>query len=305
MEHLITPGARFEGLPDFPFEPRFVDVEPGPLPMHYIDEGPRDGEVVLMLHGEPTWSYLYRFMIPRCVEAGHRVVAPDLIGFGRSAKPLKITDHSYERQCSWVRSFIEGLDLKGITLVGQDWGSLIGLRLAAEVGSRFSRIVIGNGFLPANQLPRSLKVLPQAAAFLTWRTFARFSPVFPTSRIVDLASQRPLSADERRAYDAPFPDKRYKAGARALPALVPISPRDPALAANKAAWAALGRWDKPFLTTFSDGDPIMRGLDEVLRAHIPGSRGLPHQTLSGGHFLQEDSGPAFAEAVNRLIEDTR
>jgi len=306
MNLLETPEERFADLAGWPFEPHFREVGPGGLRMHYVDEGPPDAAPVLMLHGEPSWSYLYRSMIPPCVAAGHRVLAPDLVGFGRSSKPARIADYSYASHCEWVRAWIEALDLRGITLFCQDWGSLIGLRLAAELPDRFDRVMVGNGGLPAGRLPGGgVRSLGNAAAFLAWRAFARWSPRLPVSRILQLGTQRRLTADELRAYEAPFPDERHQAGARAFPGLVPISPRDPAVPANEAAWAVLERWEKPFLTTFSDGDPITRGFDRLLRERIPGARGQPHRTVAGGHFLQEDSGPELAKILCDWVDATR
>jgi haloalkane dehalogenase len=305
VELLETPDERFQDLKDWPFEPRYREVGPGGLRMHYVDEGPAGAAPVLMLHGEPSWSYLYRAMIPPCAAAGHRVLAPDLVGFGRSSKPTRIADYSYASHCEWLRAWIEGLDLRGITLFCQDWGSLLGLRLAAEMEERFARIVVGNGGLPTGRPPGAgLRGLGNAAAFLAWRGFARWSPRLPVARILQFGTRRRLDDDELRAYDAPFPDDRYKAGARAFPRLVPIASSDPAVPANERAWAVLERWEKPCLTVFSDGDPITRGLDRVLRERIPGARGLPHRTVSGGHFLQEDSGPELARAIVELIEAT-
>lgn len=306
MEFVETPESRFAGLQDYPFAPRFETVDPAGLRMHYVDEGPREAAPVLLLHGEPSWSYLYRSMIPPCIAAGHRVVAPDLIGFGKSSKPTRIADYSYQRHCDWLRAFLEALDLRGITLFCQDWGSLLGLRLAAEHEERFARIVVGNGFLPAGRpLGGSpLRRLGNLGAFLAWRAYARWSPRFPISGVLQMGTLRRLDAEERRAYDAPFPDERSKAGARAFPRLVPISPRDPAVPANQRAWAVLERWEKPFLTVFGDGDPITRGLDRMLQERIPGARGLPHRTVHGGHFLQEDAGPELAAAIVELIART-
>jgi len=295
---LRTPDERFENLDGYPFEPHYVEVDG--LRMCYVDEGPRDADPVLMLHGEPSWSYLYRFMIPICARE-HRVIAPDLVGFGRSDKPAAVGDYSYQAHVEWMAGFLEALDLRRITLVCQDWGSLIGLRLAAESEAggdgRFARIVVGNGMLVTGdqRMPPVFKV---------WKAFARWSPIFPISRIVDFGCRRSLSAAERRAYDAPFPSSAYKAGARAFPKLVPSTPNDPATAANRRAWEVLEKWQKPFLTTFSNGDPITRGADRYLRKRIPGAEGQKHTTLRGGHFLQEDAGPEFAEAVNELIADT-
>lgn len=290
-----TPDERFDNLPDYPFEPNYLELEGG-LRMHYVDEGPRDASPVLMMHGEPSWSYLYRFMIPVCAEA-HRVIAPDLIGFGKSDKPGAINDYSYQTHMDWMQEFLETLDLRDITLVCQDWGSLIGLRLAAENADRFARIVVGNGMLVTGhqKMPKVFKI---------WKAFARWSPWFPISKIIDSGTFKTLSEDERRAYDAPFPSSRFKAGTRAFPRLVPASPQDPASEACVAAWKVLEAWEKPFLTTFSNGDPITRGADKYMRERIPGSQGLNHVTLKGGHFLQEDAGPEFASAVNALIAET-
>jgi len=301
-----TPAERFERLKDYPFAPHYQEVDPAGLRMHYVDEGPRGAPPILMLHGEPSWTYLYRSMIPVCAAAGQRVVAPDLVGFGRSSKPLAVSDYTYQRHCDWVCALIEGLDLREITLVCQDWGSLIGLRLAAELEPRFARIVVGNGFLPSGTPPSGsrLRSFGNVAAFLAWRTFARWSPFFRISSILQAGTARTLDAEELRAYDAPFPEERHKAGARAFPRLVPLSPQDPAVPANRRAWEVLERWEKPFLTAFSDGDPITRGLDRSLQERIPGARGLPHRRLRGGHFLQEDSGPELAQATLELIART-
>ena len=298
MKTFRTPDSRFVELEDYPYQPHYVEVDG--LRMHYVDEGDRSAPPVLMLHGEPTWSYLYRHMIPVCVEAGNRVIAPDLVGFGKSDKPVDKRDYTYQRHVDWMAGFVRALDLNGITLFCQDWGSLIGLRVAAENDARFERIVIGNGVLPTGD--RQTRPPPlNAIAFLAWRTFASYSPVLPVSRIVNAGCLRTLSEGERRAYDAPFGTSESMAGARAFPRLVPISPRDPAIDANRAAWAALGRWQKPFLTVFSDRDPIMRGGERVFQRHVPGAAGQPHSTPHAGHFLQEDAGPDLALEINELI----
>lgn len=296
MKILRTPEKRFAKLSDYPFKPNYCDLGDG-IRMHYVDEGPKGGQPILMLHGEPSWSYLYRKMIPLCVAAGHRVIAPDLIGFGKSDKPSRIEDYTYGRHVGWLHALIATLNLERITLVGQDWGSLLGLRLAAEAEAKFARIVIGNGMLPTGD-----QKIP--AAFLIWQTFAKYSPVLPISAIIQVGTQRKLSAAEKAAYDAPFPSGSYKAGARAFPLLVPTKPDNPASAANRAAWTVLERWQKPFLTTFSNGDPITRGGDRYLQSRIPGAKGQAHVTLQGGHFLQEDSPSEFAAAINRLIAAT-
>jgi haloalkane dehalogenase len=298
MRILRTPESRFERLPGYAFEPHFADVGDG-LRVHYVDEGPRGGAPVLLLHGEPTWSYLYRKMIGPIAAAGYRVIAPDLIGFGKSDKPASPDDYSYLRHVAWIRALVEQLDLRDTTLVAQDWGSLIGLRLAAENDERFSRIVIANGFLPTADRPVN-------AAFRAWRAFSRYSPLFPIGRIVASGCVTKLSDAERRAYDAPFPDASFKAGARIFPSLVPTDENDPAVPANRAAWAALGRWQKPFLTLFGKNDPILGRADGILQRQVPGSRGEPHERFWGGHFVQEDRGDYLAEAIvrwmNRLAE---
>lgn len=234
MEFVDTDPARFRDLPDYPFAEHWHVVDPSGLVMHYVDEGPRDGKPILMLHGEPSWSFLYRHMIPPCVDAGHRVIAPDLIGFGKSSKPTRVSDYTYARHVAWMRATIESLDLSDITLFGQDWGSLIGLRLAAEMPERFGRIVIGNGFLPEAK-SMGLEGLKTSVPFLVWRTFATYTPVLPVARIVQTGVGRTLSPRELAAYDAPFPERHHKAGVRAFPGLVPLGPHDPAAAANQAA----------------------------------------------------------------------
>ena len=289
---LRTPDERFADLPDFPFEPHYAEVDD--LRVHYVDEGPRDTAPILMLHGEPSWSYLYRFMIPPCAEH-HRVIAPDLVGFGKSDKPASTSDYTYSRHVEWMRTLLfDVLDLDNITLFCQDWGSLIGLRLAAEHEERFARIVVGNGFLPTGDQP-----FPKV--FKVWRAFSRYSPLFPIGKIVDFGTRRQLSPEERKAYDAPFPSSKYKAGSRAFPSLVPTDPGNPATPANRRAWEVLERWEKPFLTTFSTGDPITRGAHKYLQKRIPGAAGQNHTRVRGGHFLQEDSGPELAAAINELI----
>ncbi len=294
MKILRTPDARFDKLPDYTFDPYFVDIDG--LRMHYVDEGARDASPVLLLHGEPSWSYLYRHMIPPLVDAGLRVVVPDLIGFGKSDKPARKRDYSYAAHVDWMRRFVEALDLNDITLFGQDWGSLIGLRVAAENERRFSRIAIGNGGLPTGD-----QTVPKA--FRVWRAFATYSPWFPIGRIVQSGTVTELGADVVAAYDAPFPSARYKAGARAFPALVPTAPDDPASDANRAAWQAFTRWRKPFLTTFSNRDPITRGGDRPWQQKVPGARGQQHVTIrNAGHFLQEDKGPELAEVLIGFIQ---
>jgi len=302
MDRLRTPETRFANLPDFAYAPRFVDVPAGdgsaPLRVAYIDEGPRDAPVVLMLHGEPSWSFLYRHMIRTVVAAGLRAVAPDLIGFGRSDKPTARTDYTYAAHMAWLRGFVDGAGLRALTLVCQDWGGLLGLRLVGEEPARFARVVAANTFLPTGD------VKPPEAFFM-WRQFSQTVPEFPTSRIVSGGVARGMSPEVMAAYDAPFPDETYKAGARQFPTLVPAAPDDPASAANRAAWLGLEGFTRPFVTAFGDSDPITRGGDKVLQARIPGARGQAHTTLvKAGHFLQEDVGPELAQVVIDLVAAT-
>jgi haloalkane dehalogenase len=299
MDVLRTPDARFNDLPDFPYEPRYVDAQvPGcpPVRMHYVEAGAADGpSPVVLLHGEPTWSFLYHSMIPPLADAGQRVLAPDLIGFGRSDKPSRISDHTYARHVAWVRSWWEQLDLTDVTLVVQDWGALIGLRLAAEMGDRVGRIFVANGFLPT-------ATQPAPAAFKAWRAFARSTPVFNCGFIVQRATVNPVSEAHVAAYNAPFPNRSFQAGPRAMPRLVPTEEDNPATPANRAAWEKLGAWDKPFLCVFGKDDPILGKGDKPLIAHIPGAQGQPHERIRGGHFIQQDAGPELAE---RLLAWTR
>jgi haloalkane dehalogenase len=295
VDILRTPDSRFTDLDGYPFEPHYLDVTAAgapPLRMHYIDEGPRDGSPVLLLHGEPTWSYLYRTMIGPLVAAGHRVLAPDLIGFGRSDKPARPEDYTYQRHVDWVTSWLTQLDVRDITAVVQDWGSLIGLRLAAENPERFAKLFIANGFLSTADRPAS-------PAFKIWRAFARYTPIFSAGWLVNRATVNAVPASVRAGYDAPFPDKRYQAGARAFPQLVPTSPGDPAVPACRAAWDVLGRWEKPVLCVFGKNDPILGSADRPLIAHIPGAAGQPHARITGGHFIQEDAG---RELVRHLLD---
>ena len=300
MKCLRTPDARFTDLPGYPFAPHYQEVptgdaDGGTLRMHFVDEGPRDAPVVLMLHGEPSWSFLYRKVIARVVAAGLRAVAPDLPGFGRSDKPAAQDDYTYQRHVDWMWAFIQAQGLTDVTLLCQDWGGLIGLRIVGEHPERFARVVAANTFLPTADRP------PQDA-FLAWRRFSQDTPELPIGVILQSASKRPLSDAVRAAYEAPFPDESYKAGARRFPLLVPIAPDDPAVPANLAAWQGLERFERPFLTAFGDGDPITRGADRVLQARIPGAKGQPHTTLKdAGHFLQEDAGEELGDVVAAFV----
>jgi len=293
VEALRTPDSRFDGLPGFAFAPHYVDVEAGDggsLRVHYLDEGA--GPVVLLMHGEPSWCYLYRKMIPVLAASGLRCIAPDLVGFGRSDKPAERACYTYAAHVEWMRAALfDALDLRGVTLVGQDWGGLIGLRLVGEHPDRFARVVAANTFLPTGDRPAG-------DAFLAWQRFSQETPEFPVGRIVNGGCVSDLPDDVVAAYDAPFPDDRYKAGARQFPMLVPTRPDDPASAANRAAWEVLRTFDRPFLTAFSDQDAITRGGDAAFQRDVPGCSGQPHTTIAGaGHFLQEDRGEELARVI--------
>jgi len=253
---------------------------------------------VLLMHGEPSWSFLYRKVIPVLVAAGHRCVAPDLVGFGRSDKPIHRDDHTYQRHVDWMSGWLVANDLTEITLLCQDWGGLIGLRLVALHPDRFARVVTANTFLPTGDEP-------PRDAFLAWREYSQTTPNFRPGRIVDGGCTTSLAPDVVAAYDAPFPDEASLAGARQFPTLVPISPDDPAHDANVHAWEVLRGWTKPWLTAFSDEDKVTRGSELVFQREIPGAAGMPHVTIEGGgHFLQEDRGPELAAAVIAFIAET-
>jgi haloalkane dehalogenase len=294
-----TPDACFADLPGYPFAPHYAEVPDdrfGPLRLHYLDEGPPSGPPVLLMHGEPSWSYLYRRMIPPLVAAGYRVIAPDLIGFGRSDKPTDRTHFTYQRHVDWMLHWLRGLDLSGVTLFCQDWGGLIGLRLVAAEPDRFARVMAANTFLPTGEGTPS-------EGFLKWRAFSQSVPVFPAGGIVRGGTVRPLGDGVEAAYDAPYPVEEAKAAARQFPLLVPATPDDPGGLANKAAWAALSQFTRPFMTAFSDKDAVTAGLDRVFQALIPGTQGQPHVTITNaGHFLQED---ASEEIVPVLLEFIR
>jgi haloalkane dehalogenase len=298
VDLLRTPDDRFADLPDFVFEPRYVELSSGPR-VHYLDEGPADAAPVLLLHGEPSWSFLYRTMIPVLTGAGHRVVVPDLVGFGRSDKPTRQEDHSYQRHVDWMSELVfDRLGLDDITFFGQDWGGLIGLRLVADRPERFARVAVGNTGLPTGERPPN-------EAFLAWQKYSRESPSFPIGAIVSGGCAEPLSPEVVAAYDAPFPDDTYTAGARRMPSLVPTSVDDPSHRANTEAWEVLRRFDRPFLCAFSDRDPVTKGGERQFLGHVPGTEGQPHTTIEGaGHFLQEDRGPELARVLVDFIART-
>lgn len=336
MKVLRTPDARFENLPGYPFEPHYTDVpdgDSGSLRIHHVDEGPADGEIVLCMHGQPTWSYLYRYMIPILTDAGLRVLAPDLVGFGRSDKPSTREEVSYQRQVDWLTAWLIQNDVQGATLVGQDWGGLIGLRLAAENPDRFSRIVVANTGLPTPgpvskervdalrdfwenkptpTLPEVMAALsnPDPASpeitFAHWQKWTWETEDLPVGMMIaGTIDGRTLSPEEMAAYDAPFPDASFKMGPRAMPRQVPLLPDDPSNEPNKAAWEVLKKWDKPLLCSFSSNDPVSSGGDKRFLADVPGAKGQPHRTIEGGgHFLQEGRGEEFAGAIVDFVKST-
>ncbi len=292
MNILNTADSRFANIPDYPFLPNYLEVETG-LRMHYVDEGPRDGEIVLLLHGEPSWSFLYRKMIPVFANAGYRVLAPDLIGFGKSSKPTETTDYSYALHIQWVQTWLAALDLKDITLFAQDWGGLIGLRLVTAEPERFSRVAVGNTGLPTGD-----QKMPKA--FIQWQQFSQTVAVFPFEMIMQESTVGKLSQEILDAYTAPFPNASYIAGARIFPAFVPTTSDDVESENNRNAWKILQQWEKPFLTLFSDSDPVTKGGEVPFQKFVPGAKDQPHKIIEqAGHFLQEDKGE---EIANYLVE---
>jgi len=302
MQTIRTPDTRFDDLKDYPYKPNYVEINDGEgstLRVHYLDEGPKNSNPILLLHGEPSWSYLYRHMIPILVEEGHRVVVPDLVGFGKSDKPVEQTDYSYARHVDWMAELIfDHLNLTSITFFGQDWGGLIGLRLLAQEPGRYDRVVIGNTGLPTGKGEAT-------EAFLAWQKFSQTAPEFPIGQLINSACIRDLTTDETHAYDAPFPTDEYKAGARIFPSLVPTSTSDPASQDNLAAWEVLSEYQKPFLLAFSDSDPVTKGGDAPFHAKVPGTKGQNHVTIeNAGHFLQEDKSKELAAIMNDFIANT-
>ena len=293
---LRTPDSQFENLPGFDFEPHYRQI--GDYRVHYLDEGPADGEILFMLHGEPTWSYLYRKIIPVLTEAGYRSIVPDLIGFGRSDKPVSMDVHTYKFHVDAIAELVEALDLKNATFFGQDWGGLIGLRVVAENESRFARVVISNTGLPTGDDTIS-------PAFTSWKRINRQmidQGDIPTGGMLAMNLRTP---ELRGPYDAPFPDRRYKAGPLIMPQRVPVTPDDPAREANLKAWKVFRGWDKPFLTVFGDSDPVTGGLDTKFQNEVPGAKGQPHTIIAGaGHFIQETHGRELAGIIVKFIADT-
>jgi len=291
MKLLRTPDERFANLADYPFAPHYAVVA-GHIRVHYVDEGPRDGDIVVLMHGEPSWSYLYRKMIPGLVAAGKRVIAPDLVGFGKSDKPASRSDCTYQRHVDWMGELLcDHLDVRNATFFGQDWGGLVGLRVIAAHPSRFARIVVGNTGLPTGEQKPS-------DAFLAWQHYSQTSESFNIGRIVAGGCAEPMSEEAIAAYDAPFPDDSFKEAARIFPSLVPTSPEDPAHDANTAAWDVFAHWEKPLVTAFSDKDMVTAGGAKPFQKLIPGAANQSHTTIEGGgHFLQEDRPDALVQVL--------
>jgi haloalkane dehalogenase len=297
MDVLRTPDERFVDLADYPFAPHYLsvtDADGTALRIHYVDEGPRDAAPILLMHGEPSWSYLYRKFVPDLVARGHRVIAPDLIGFGKSDKPAARSDYTYERHVAWMSVWLTALDLTDITLFCQDWGGLIGLRLVAAFPDRFARLVVSNTGLPVGT--------GSSEGFDAWLAFSQNVPQFPVGFIVNGGTTRDLSTAEIAAYDAPFPDERYKEGARQFPVLVPITPGHASVAENRAAWAVLEKFERPVLTAFGDKDAVTKGGERAFIERMPGARGQPHRIIAGGgHFIQEDAPAELCALIDDLI----
>jgi haloalkane dehalogenase len=301
MRVLRTPDDAFANLANYPFAPHYaelVDRDGTPLRLHFIDEGPRDASPVLLMHGEPSWSYLYRQFVPALVAKGHRVIAPDLIGFGKSDKPAARTDYTYERHVAWMTDWLLQLDLTDITLFCQDWGGLIGLRLVAAFPDRFARLMIGNTGLPTGT--------GMSEGFAAWLAFSQNVEVFPTGFILNGGTVRDLTASEIAAYEAPFPDETYKEGARQFPTLVPVTPEHASVAENLAAWKVLEQFEKPVLTCFSDSDAVTKGGEKLIIDRIPGAKGQPHVIVAGaGHFLQEDQPEQLIALIDDFIRNSK
>lgn len=301
MQVLKTPESAFSKIDDFPYSPQYVqvtDTVSSEISMAYYQAGPKDGHTILLMHGEPTWAYLYRKMMPALAEAGFNVLVPDLIGFGRSDKPTRREDYSYARHVIWVKEWFNQVVKGPVTLFCQDWGGLLGLRLVADMPERFAGVMVSNTGLPTgDQTPSD--------AFIKWRRFSQDVPVFPTSSIIQGATVAELSQQTLDAYDAPFPEEEYKAGARIFPLLVPASSDNPEAQANRNAWERLKQYNAPFMTAFGDSDPVTAGGDRIFQKLIPGCQGIEHVTIKGGgHFIQEDKGEELAELLKQFIRDT-
>ncbi|MDG2332682.1 MAG: haloalkane dehalogenase [Myxococcota bacterium] len=322
MEVFRTPEENFDSLPGYPFAPNFVEVasradaEGPPLRMHYVDEGDPDAHPVLMLHGEPTWSFSYRKMISRLAALGHRSIAPDHIGFGKSDKPTARASYSFASHIGWIRELVVALDLRNITLFGQDWGGAIGLGVVAEEPDRFARVVVSNtvlhtassdlnGRLEWSNHGSGKNEVCLAESLLDWILFSQRSEDMEASWSMSGALQEPVTPEIAAAYDAPFPCEEAKAGMRQFPALIPLTRNDPGAGINRATTEFLRTWERPFLTLYSDSDPTTRGWETILQELVPGGADQPHSLLPGvGHFIQEEVGEELASRVDEWIGST-
>ncbi|MCP4763040.1 MAG: haloalkane dehalogenase [archaeon] len=301
MKLLRTPKDSFKKIPDFPFEPHYLEVKEGEesIRIHYVDEGPKDAEPILLMHGEPSWSYLYRHMIPIFIEAGYRVLAPDLVGFGKSDKPTEKSDYTYKRHISWIKQWLLSPDVNihNTTLFCQDWGSLIGLRIAIdeECSERISRIVLSNGGLGSD-------LNKWSEGFFKWLDFSLRVPSMDVGRVIQNATLNVIPEEVMSAYNAPFPDDSYKAGVHIFPSLVPNFEDNPEFESNRNALIKYRKWKKPFLTAFGDSDTVTKGMDSYFQKNIPGAKGQKHTSVHGGHFIQEDAGPELAKITIEFMK---
>ncbi|MEM9257241.1 MAG: haloalkane dehalogenase [Pseudomonadota bacterium] len=325
MEFLRTPDDRFTDLVDFPFAPHYLQIADGEgseLRVHFLDEGSPDAPIVLLMHGQPSWSYLYRHMITPLVDAGFRVLAPDLIGFGRSDKPTRIEDYSYARHIAWMSAWLDTVVAQPVALFCQDWGGLIGLRMVADRPERFSHVVVSNTGLPDGRmipqefqgmLKEAYQSLPVVEAqelgsrfedsegipgFLYWRKFCAEKPDLDIGEIMQVTAGQPLSKAEQAAYSAPFPDQTFMAGARRFPSLVPVFEDEPGADENRAAMEALASFDRPFMTAFADNDPVTRGGEHVFQSRVAGAQGVAHRTIkNAGHFVQQEAPKQCVQSI--------
>jgi haloalkane dehalogenase len=299
---LRTPDERFADLDGWPYEPRYVDVGDG-LRMHYVDEGSSSGRAILLTHGEPTWGYLYRKMIPRMVEAGRRVVVPDLIGFGRSDKPADRNDYTYTKHVEWTGAFLEATGLQNVVLFGQDWGGLIFLVHVSRQPDRFAGVVAANTALPDPDIDVASLPAEAVTPFLSWLQWSQERDELVPSEVVGGPSPlnqtgHTLSPGEAAAYDAPYPDETHRSGARQFPLLVPLDDTDPPASMLREAWAGLERYERPFITAFADHEDVTRVFEQMFQQRVPGARGQPHTTIeNAGHFLQEHDPERLVEII--------
>jgi haloalkane dehalogenase len=289
-----TPDERFRNLDGYPFAPHYAEVkaEDGALlRVHYVDEGPRTAAPIVLMHGNPSWSYLYRRIIPRLVAHGHRVLAPDLMGLGRSDKPAAKRDYSLAHHVEWMSQWLVATGAGSATLFAQDWGGVIGFPVAMRHPERFARLIAANTGLPVGQ--------GASPALQQWLAYSDQATSLPVAQLIHGFTVNGLSDAEKHAYDAPFPDASYQAAALSFPRLIPLQPDNPGVPLMLETWKQLERWTRPLLTVFGDRDPISKGADLTFQQRVPGAAGQPHVVLSPAHhFLQEDQPEAIAEHIH-------